>query len=65
VDFGLSSTFLGQDANLSVKLLPYDLAYFTAMSPSFTWPANVEQAADGKPVVPVVGLLKTTDFALS
>ena len=65
VDFGLSSTFLGQDGNLSVKLLPYDLSYFSAMQPDFTWPADVSEDVDGKPVVPVAGLLKTTDFALS
>ncbi len=65
VDFGLSSTILGRDGDLSVKLLPYDLSYFTAMQPDFTWPADVSEDDDGKPVVPVAGLLKTTDFALS
>ena len=65
VDFGLSSTILGRDGDLSVKLLPYDLSYFTAMQPDFTWPADVSEDVDGKPVVPIAGLLKTTDFALS
>ncbi len=65
VDFGLSSTILGREGDLSVKLLPYDLPYFTAMQPGFTWPADVSEDVDGKPVVPVAGLLKTTDFALS
>ena len=65
VDFGLSSTILGQEGDLSVKLLPYNLSYFTAMQPDFTWPADVSEDVDGKPVVPVAGLLKTTDFALS
>ena len=65
VDFGLSSTILGQDGDLSVKLLPYDLSYFTTMQPDFTWPADVSEDVDGQPVVPVAGLLKTTDFALS
>ena len=65
VDFGLSSTILGRDGDLSVKLLPYDLSYFTAMQPGFTWPTDVSEDVDGKPVVPVAGLLKTTDFALS
>jgi len=65
VDFGLSSTILGRDGDLSVKLLPYDLSYFTAMQPGFTWPADVSEDVDGKPVVPVAGLLKTTAFALS
>jgi hypothetical protein len=35
------------------------------MAPDFTWPAGVEEGVDGKPVVPVAGLLKTTNFALS
>jgi lysine 2,3-aminomutase len=65
VDFGLSSTILGQAEDLSIRLLPYDLSYFTSMAPGFTWPAGVEEDIDGKPVVPVVGLRKTTDFALS
>jgi len=65
VDFGLSSTIVGEGENLSVKLLPYELSYFTAISPGFTWPDDVREDIDGKPVVPVAGLLKTTDFALS
>jgi hypothetical protein len=52
-------------SDLSVKLLPYDRSYFTSMQSDFTWPAAVAEDADGKPVVPVVGLLKTTAFALS
>ena len=65
VDFGLSSTIHGREGDLSVKLLPYDLSYFTAMRADFTWPADVSEDVDGKPVVPVAGLLKNTDFALS
>jgi lysine 2,3-aminomutase len=65
VDFGLSSTFVGEGENLSVKLLPYELAYFKALSPDFTWPDDIKEDVDGKPIVSVAGLLKTTDFALS
>jgi len=65
VDFGLSSTIIGEGEKLSVKLLPYQLSYFTAMSPGFKWPDEVTEDADGKPVVPVAGLIKTTDFPLS
>ena len=65
VDFGLSSLIVGERENLSVKLLPYDFSYFKAISPDFTWPDNIKEGGDGKPIVPVVGLLKTTDFALS
>jgi len=65
VDFGLSSTIIGNGDNLSIKLLPYDLAYFQCMASQFTWPAAVKPDADGKPIVPVQGLRKTTAFALS
>ena len=65
VDFGLSSTVVGQNEALSVKLLPYDRDYFTAMDPHFTWPANVVEDTDGRPIIPVAGLQKTTEFALS
>jgi len=65
VDFGLSSTIVGEGENLSVKLLPYERSYFQALSPEFTWPHDIKEDVDGKPIVPVAGLLKTTDFALS
>jgi len=65
VDFGLSSEFVGEGENLRVKLLPYDLAYYRALSSQFSWPDDVQEDADGKPIVPVSGLLKTSDFALS
>jgi L-lysine 2,3-aminomutase len=65
VDFGLSSMVVGQKTDLSVKLLPYDQAYFSSMSPDFTWPAGVTHDIDGNTVIPVAGLMKTTDFPLS
>ena len=65
VDFGLSSTIVGEGENLAIKLLPYDLSYFKAISPDFTWPDDIKEDADGKPIVSVAGLVKTTDFALS
>jgi lysine 2,3-aminomutase len=65
VDFGLSSTIRGTGEKLSVKLLPYDIAYFKGLSADFEWPEDIREDDDGKPVVPVTGLLKTTDFALS
>ena len=64
-DFGLSSIILGTAEQLSVKLLPYDISYFKGMSVDFTWPKGVVEEEDGIPIVPVKGLLKTTDFALS
>ena len=65
VDFGLSSTLVGKGEKLSVKLLPYDLSYFQALASNFAWPDDVKEDVDGKPIVSVTGLLKTTDFALS
>jgi L-lysine 2,3-aminomutase len=65
VDFGLSSTIVGKGENLAIKLIPYDLSYFKAISPDFTWPDDVKEDVDGKPIVSIAGLLKTTDFALS
>ena len=64
VDFGLSSAFFDEGRRPAVKLLPYDLSYFQAMSPGFTWPDGVREDDDGKPIVPVDGLEKTTPFAL-
>ena len=65
VDFGLSSMVSGRNQDLNVTLLPYDRAYFTALDPDFRWPVEVTEDADGRPTLPVTGLLKTTDFALS
>ncbi len=65
VDFGLSSVVVGQKTDLSVKLLSYDQAYFASMSADFSWPAGVTHDNDGKTVIPVAGLLKSTDFPLS
>ncbi len=65
VDFGLSCEFSGEGENLAVKLLPYDLAYYRALYSEFRWPDDVREDEDGKPIVPVAGLLKSTDFALS
>ena len=65
VDFGLSSTIVGEGEKLSIKLIPYDLSYFKAISSDFTWPDDIKEDIDGKPIVSIAGLLKTTDFALS
>ena len=65
VDFGLCSEIKGEGENISVKLRPYGLDYFKGMAADFEWPEGVLEDSDGKPVVKVVGLLKTTDFALS
>jgi lysine 2,3-aminomutase len=65
VDFGLTSTIHGDGQDLSVKLLPYTLDYFQGLAADFRWPDGVRADEDGRPVVPVTGLRKTTSFALS
>jgi L-lysine 2,3-aminomutase len=65
VDFGLGSRFVGQGRDIAIKLLPYDLAYYRSMAPDFVWPAEVSLEGDGSPILPVGGLRKQTDFALS
>ena len=65
VDFGLCSSFLGEAENLWLKLHPYDLGYFKGMHDQYQWPKGVREDSDGRPIVPVAGLLKTTDFPLS
>ena len=36
VDFGLCSRFSGEGSDLSVKLIPYNLAYYQDMQPDYT-----------------------------
>ncbi len=65
VDFGLSSRVVGEGEDLLVKLLPYNLDYYKAISADFSWPEGVIEDIDGRPIVPMTGLSKTTGFALS
>lgn len=65
VDFGLCSRFIGEGEDLALKLLPYDRDYFKGISADFVWPEGVSEDSDGTPVVPLTGVLKSTDFALS
>ena len=66
VDFGLSSTIRG-DRNGSFRSNYYPTIWpilqpWTPISPGRK---KLKLMQDGKPIVPVTGLLKTTDFALS
>ncbi len=65
VDFGLSSMIAGNDGDLSVKLMPYNLAYFRSLDQAFDWPGGVTEDGDGHPSLALKGVVKTTDFALS
>jgi L-lysine 2,3-aminomutase len=64
VDFGMTSRLSTLEGRVHVTLTPYDLDGFRAMDPDFTWPEAVAVNPQGRPVVPVRGVLKTTDFAL-
>lgn len=65
VDFGLTSAITGKGSDLKATLLPYDVTYYRSMAKNFTWPSHVETTAEGHPVVPVTGLVKTTEHPLS
>ena len=65
VDFGLSSRLVDRDGRLWARLLPYDLAYFQAMDSGFDWPEDVVVEEDGRPLVPVPGLVSGTGFMVT
>jgi lysine 2,3-aminomutase len=58
-DLGLTALVVGcdDDGTALLKLLPYDLEYFTSIDPGFTWPEGVNVDDDGHPIVAVRGLL--------
>ncbi|MGD2127448.1 MAG: radical SAM protein [Desulfobacteraceae bacterium] len=62
VDFGLTSRLLSENGRLWLKLLPYDIDYYKGMDPQYAWPGSVKTDEHGKPMVPVSGLTKTSDF---
>ncbi|MFO7785078.1 MAG: radical SAM protein [Desulfatiglandales bacterium] len=65
VDFGLSSRLVEREGGLWARLLSYDLAYFQAMDPEYNWPEGVAPEENGRPVVPVPGLVSRTGFMVS
>ena len=62
VDFGLTSRLLSENGKFRVKLLPYDIEYYKGMDPKYTWPESVRTDEQGRPIVPISGLTKTSDF---
>jgi lysine 2,3-aminomutase len=62
VDFGLTSKLSEENGRMSLKLLPYTLDYFKGMDPAYEWPPHVRIDTDGKPIIPVVGLMNTSRF---
>jgi len=64
VDYGLTSEVMGKNGKVSLKLLPYSIEYFKNMEPGYAWPDGVRTNEDGRPIVVVPGIVKSTDFAL-
>ncbi len=65
VDYGLTSSFVGQGPDVKIKLGCYDESYYNAMDENFTFPQGVEVGEDGHPILTVPGLIKTNDFPVS
>jgi len=58
-DLGLTALVVGCDDNglALLKLLPYNLDYFTALDAGFKWPEGTAVSDDGHPIVTIPGLL--------
>lgn len=65
VDYGLTSSFVGQGEGVKIKLGCYDESYYKAMDENYVFPQGVEVGEDGLPMVIVSGLIKTNDFPVS
>ncbi len=63
-DYGLTSSFINNNGQISVKLPCYDMAYFKSMDPGFSWPENVSTDKNGKPIIPVTGLTQSINFPI-
>ncbi|HPQ40651.1 MAG TPA: radical SAM protein [bacterium] len=64
VDFGLTSDIVSttDDGEVLLKLRPYTIEYYRSLDPDFSWPADVDIAGDGHPVVRVPGLIHSPEF---
>ncbi|MGD9121095.1 MAG: lysine 2,3-aminomutase, partial [Desulfobacterales bacterium] len=65
VDFGLTSKLSAENGRMMLKLLPYELDYFKGMDPAYNWPAHVTIDTDGKPIVPIEGLVDAGGFIMA
>ena len=65
VDFGLTSKLWTENGQMMLKLLPYELDYFRRLDPAYDWPPNVKIDTDGKPVIPLDGLVETGGFMMA
>ncbi|MCP4681821.1 MAG: lysine 2,3-aminomutase, partial [Desulfobacterales bacterium] len=64
VDYGLTSSFVLDNAQVKIRLGCYDISYYKGMDENFVLPKGVTMD-DGSPVVQVLGLLKTNSFPVS
>ena len=65
VDFGLTSRLSEENGGMALKLLPYTLDYFKGMDPTYDWPSHVRIDTDGKPIIPVAGLVNASGFLMT
>jgi L-lysine 2,3-aminomutase len=64
VDYGLTSSFVYDNGNISIKLDCYPLSYFQNINPDFSLPDHVSLDQDGKPVVQILGMTRSSDFPI-
>jgi len=64
VDYGLSSSFIHRQDTCKIRLDCYDKSYFLEMNPYYTFAKEVEFDNE-KPVVELLGLVKTNYFPIS
>jgi len=65
VDFGLTSKLSEENGKMALKLLPYTLDYFKGMDPAYDWPPQVRIDTDGKPILPLDGLVNADGFLMT
>ncbi|MGD2097577.1 MAG: radical SAM protein [Desulfobacterales bacterium] len=65
VDFGLTSKLSAENGQMMLKLLPYELDYFKRLDPAYDWPPHVRIDTDGKPILPIDGLVNTAGFLMA
>lgn len=64
VYYGLTSSFHHDGDTIMMKLDSYSLPYCQNMDPDFVLPEHIRIDTDGKPVMPVTGLISSTDFRI-
>ena len=65
VDYGLTSSFVHDNGQLKIKPGCYDLSYYKGLDENFVLPKGITTDDDGSLVVPIEGLIKTSQFPVS